>query len=444
MPSGKKPSRLRRVARLGGLTSRVGSTYLGQKVKGVFQDEELRKRALDKLHVENAETIARTMGSLKGAAMKVGQQLAQVAEGMDLPPEVAASLKTLNDKAEPVPFETVRAEIERELEASVGVLFERIDPAPLGTASLAQAHAAWLEDGTPVVVKVLHPGVEASVDTDLAALKSIFITGRVMGRDREEIENIFAEIHDRLLEELDYYQEAANISAFGEAFVDADGVHIPDTYPKFCTERVLTMDRLMGVPLDEFVKTASPEARQRAGETLVDCLFRMVYDLRMLHADPHAGNFLFEPDGTVGFIDFGCVKRFDEFFVANYSRVALAAFARDRDGAIAVLRQMGVIEGHDREAEDLLWDLVDAIAGPFREGVFTAGSHKDSLQDRIQRLVPRFLRYPQIRTPRDMIYLHRTMAGFYAMLRKLETRADWGAVARPYHELAIARAEGRA
>ncbi len=444
MPSGKKPSRLRRVARLGGLTSRVGSTYLGQKVKGVFQDEELRKRALDKLHVENAETIARTMGSLKGAAMKVGQQLAQVAEGMDLPPEVAASLKTLNDKAEPVPFETVRAEIERELEASVGVLFERIDPAPLGTASLAQAHAAWLEDGTPVVVKVLHPGVEASVDTDLAALKSIFITGRVMGRDREEIENIFAEIHDRLLEELDYYQEAANISAFGEAFVDADGVHIPDTYPKFCTERVLTMDRLMGVPLDEFVKTASPEARQRAGETLVDCLFRMVYDLRMLHADPHAGNFLFEPDGTVGFIDFGCVKRFDEFFVANYSRVALAAYARDRDGAIAVLRQMGVIEGHDREAEDLLWDLVDAIAGPFREGVFTAGSHKDSLQDRIQRLVPRFLRYPQIRTPRDMIYLHRTMAGFYAMLRKLETRADWGAVARPYHELAIARAEGRA
>ena len=443
MATGKKNSRLRRMARLGGLSSRVGSSYLGQRVKGVFQDEELRQRAVDKLHIENAERIAQTMGAMKGAAMKVGQQIAQVVEGMDLPPEVAAHLRTLNDKAEPVPFEVVKAEIERELEASVDELFDRIDPEPLGTASLAQAHAAWLADGTAVVVKVLHPGVEDSVDSDLSALKSIFIGGRVLNRDRGEIEDIFSEIRDRLQEELDYYKEAANLEFFRGALAEVDGVRVPGTYPKLCTERVLTMDRLPGVPLDTFLKVASDEARQRAGVALAQTFFTMIYDLRALHADPHAGNYLFELDGTVGLLDFGCVKRFDEYFVADYARVAEAAFVRDRDEVIKILKPMGSLTSDNPKAADLLWDLVDIMAVPFREGTLTAGSQEDSLQDRIRSLGPRFLLYPEIRTPKDMIYLHRSLAGTYAMLRRLKTEADWGEMSHPFHRLAIDRAEGR-
>lgn len=444
MADGKKTSRLRRVARLGGLSSRVGSSFLGQRVRGIFQDEALRREAMDRLYVENAEKIARTMGSMKGAAMKVGQQLAQVVEGMDLPPEVAASLRSLNDRAEPVDFSYIHQEIERQLEAPIEELFQRVDPEPLGTASLAQAHAAWLPDGTAVVVKVLHPGVEDTVEADLGALKSIFVGGRVLNRSRGEIEDIFAEIRDRLYEELDYYQEAANIEYFRRELSDLDGLRIPGTYPKYCTARVLTMDRLPGVPLETFLKIAGDGARQRAGLTLAHTLFRMIYDLRTLHADPHAGNYLFESDGTVGLLDFGCVKRFDEYFVADYARLALAAIAGDRDAAIAKLRGMGALEGDRQGAEDLLWELVEAMASPFREGFSVAGGHADSLQERIHRLGPRFVRYPEIRTLRDMIYLHRSLAGTYSMLRQLHTEADWGALIRPYLRLAIDRAEGRA
>ena len=151
--------KLSRLARLGGLTSRVGSSYLGQQLKGAFQDRDTARQELDQTHRKNAERVVQTMGKLKGAAMKVGQNLAQVVEGMDLPPEVGSMLRTLNDKAEPVPFEDIRRQIEASLGSTLEELYASVDPVPLGTASLAQAHAATLHDGREVVIKVLHDGV---------------------------------------------------------------------------------------------------------------------------------------------------------------------------------------------------------------------------------------------------------------------------------------------
>ncbi|MCB9758523.1 MAG: AarF/ABC1/UbiB kinase family protein [Alphaproteobacteria bacterium] len=442
----RKPptSKLGRIARLGGLTSRVGSSYLGQRISGVFQDPERRERAMRRLHIENAQKVVGTMGQLKGAAMKVGQQLAQVAEGLDLPDEVAGILSQLNDKAEPIPFDVIREDIEADLDAPVDQLFSRIEPEPLGTASLAQAHAAWLPDGTAVVVKVLHRHIEHSVASDLSALKTMFLTGRILQRDREEIETIFDEIRQRLEEELDYFNEAANLEFFRRAFRDIPGVRVPGTHPSHSGERVLTMDRLTGVPLEAFLESSDPRARQRAGLSLARMFFVSVYELGALHADPHAGNYLFEPDGTVGVLDFGCVKRFDEHWIADYARVAEHGIAGQRAPTMTLLRKMGGLNSDDPRAEQALWDLVDLMAFPFRQGRYTAGSQEDSVQDRIQQLLPRLLRYPEIRTPRNMIYLHRALGGTYAMLRRLETTADWGRMAAPYHAAAIARAEGRA
>ena len=109
-------SRFGRMARLGGLTSRVSGSYLGQRIKGVFQDSDTRRDALHKLHLENAERVVDTMGALKGAAMKVGQSLALATDGLNLPPEVSRILGKLNDRAEPVPFDIIQSSIERELE----------------------------------------------------------------------------------------------------------------------------------------------------------------------------------------------------------------------------------------------------------------------------------------------------------------------------------------
>lgn len=440
----KQPtSRLGRLARLSGLTSKVGSSYLGQRVAAVFQDDDTRKDAMRRLHITNAERVAETMGQLKGAAMKVGQGLAQIAEGLDLPEEVGRALSKLNDRAEAVPFQTIREDIERELEAPLDKLFSRIDPEPLGTASLAQAHAAWLPDGRPVVVKVLHRHIEHSVASDLTALKGLFVTGKILQRDRAEVDMIFDEIRERLEEELDYYNEAANLNFFANAFRDVPGIRVPATHPSLCTGRVLTMDRLPGKPLEEFLKDADERARQQAGLNLARSFFVMVYELRALHADPHAGNYLFEPDGTLGILDFGCVKRFDEYFVADYARVAEHGIAGDKHTTLQLLRKLGGLCSEDPGAAELLWELVEIMAMPFRAGKFMAGGPEDDLQERTRNIGPRFLRYPEIRTPRDMIYLHRALGGIYSMLRRLQVSANWRALSRPYHEQAIKRAEGR-
>jgi len=442
----KKPtsSRLGRLARLGGLTSKVGSSYMAQQVTGLFQGEEARKQSRRKLHIKNAEMVAETMGSLKGAAMKLGQTVALMTESMDLPPEVAASLRTLNDKAEPVPAILVKKCIEKELERPVSELFSRFEDRPLGTASLGQAHAAWLEDGTPVVIKVLHPNIERSIDSDLAALRSMFVTGRVINRDKGEIEAIFEEMRERLHEEIDYYQEAANLEFFRSSLAHMDGLRIPGTYPALSTGRVLTMDRLAGMPLDEFLEGSTQAAQRRAADTLADSFHEMVYELNAIHADPHAGNYLFEQDGTVGLLDFGCVRRYDEHWIANYARAGLSAVAGEREQAMRHYMTLGcLLEEHRPEAADVLWEMVEIIVAPFRVDAYHAGSEDDRLQEQVNKIVPRILRYPEIRSPRELIYLNRALNGMYSMQRRLGARRDYGTLHHGYASRAVARAEGR-
>ena len=120
-----------------------------------------------------------------------------MADSMDMPDDVRRVLSKLNDQAVPVIFEDIERVLQEEL-GDLDNIFAHIDPEPLGTASLAQAHAARLLNGTPVVIKVLHDGVEHSVDTDLKALKSILFAGRVLKRSKEEVDLIFDEIHARL------------------------------------------------------------------------------------------------------------------------------------------------------------------------------------------------------------------------------------------------------
>ena len=115
-----------------------------------------------------------------------------------------------------------------------------------------------------------------------------------------------------------------------------EGVEVPGTHPAYSTGRVLTMDRLTGAPIDQFLERADDETRLRAGERLVRVFYEMAFRLRTLHADPHAGNYLFRPDGTVGLLDFGCVKRFDPYWMGRYCNMALAILDDEPEVAVRV------------------------------------------------------------------------------------------------------------
>jgi len=435
-------SKLNRLARLGSLTSRVSGSYVGQRVKGIFQDPDGRDAALNRLHLANAERIVDTMGALKGAAMKVGQSLAIALDGVDLPPEVSRILGRLHDSAAPIPFEEIRKTVESELGQSLEDLFLDFDPEPLGAASLAQAHAARLKDGTPVVVKALYDGIEQSVDSDLGALRSMLVTGRVLRRDPKEVTAIFTEIRTRLMEELDYYQEAANLESFRASLADMDGVHIPRTHPTLSSARVLTMDRLTGASADVFAAQATPEAKQRAGDLLVKSFYRMIYKMRALHADPHGGNYLFQNDGSIGIIDFGCVKRFDPYWIADYARLALAFLDDQPQAAMDYCRRIGVLHSHDSESERVLWELGQTMAIPLHADHYTCGASKDSVTARLAQIMPQVLRHSDLRSPPELVYLHRSLGGTYALLRKLGHGYNYGDLFRSHAAHAIGVAEG--
>lgn len=437
-------SRWKRLATLGGLGGRVGSSYLGAKVREVFQDEDGRDHGRDAVNLDNAVRIANTLSQLKGAAMKLGQQLAVAAGSLDLPPEVAGALSKLHRDAEPVPFAIIREDVETSLERPLAEVFASFDERPLGTASLGQAHVARLPDGREVVVKVLHRGVAQSVDTDLLALRAILVGSRALRRDRAEVEGAFDEIRARLSEELDYLQEAVNLQQFHEALGHDPRVRIPRLHHALCTDRVLTMDRLPGRHLDAFLETATPEARQTAGLTLADLYYTQVFDLRMLHADPHPGNYLFEDDGRVGFVDFGCVKRFDLYWIANYARAAISALRSETDGVLAACYDLGTWNGTDPEDAELLWDFADAMCQGFRGGPRTLGPEHERFMDDLGPVLKRFVARPSVKIPRDVLFAHRSLGGLYTIHRRLGTRADFGAILCRHAEVAVARAEGRA
>lgn len=418
-------SKLGRLTRLGTLTTRVGSSYLGQKVAGLFLDEDGRKIALDRLHVQNAERIASNLGSLKGAAMKVGQAFAQIAEGYGLPDEARAVLGKLHDRAEPIPFEQIQRRVEAELHGGLDTLFRSFDREPLGTASLGQAHGAELPDGTPVVVKVLHEGIEGSVHADLGAVKAMLQAGRVLRRPAEEVDAIFAEIEARLAEELDYRVEAANLVEFGRYFADDPEIAIPRVHPGWSTARVLTMERLGGRPLPVFQATASEAAKQRAGSILVRTFLRMEYVHRAVHADPHPGNYLFHPDGRVGMIDFGCVRRYELEWMFAYGQCGIAVCAGDQEACMQAAMRIGALAARSAEDERTLWEMCQHIGRPFLGGPFTMGGPDDDIQDRLTAMSRRVVAARMLRAPRELVFLHRALGGTYQIVKSFRTRGDW-------------------
>lgn len=408
-----------------GLGALVGSSarrYLRHRVAGAPEDPAEAVR----------DAVAR-LSRLKGAAMKAGQQLAQLAVHLDLPDDVRTTLETLHARAEPVPFADVRRAIEASLGGPLGEHFATFDEVPLGTASLAQAHAATLPDGRAVVVKVLHPGVGEAVEADLLAFRTLLRGGQLwVRRDPREIEEVITEVEERLREELDYLQEAVNVEQFGERFRGDPGVVIPRLVHALCTDRVLVMDRVPGRPLDDFLATADRATRQRAGERLADWFFRGAFGHRLLHADPHPGNYLFGDDGRIGVVDFGCVKRFEPSFLATYGATVLAALDRDPDGVLEGCLELGVWDGRDAEAGRAIQEFCEALVAPWRGGPTVIGPGEEDLVVRLRPAAERLWRFPSVRGARDMLFLHRALAGMYAMARRLEVRGDWGALLREH------------
>ncbi len=259
------------------------------------------------------EHVRLALEDLGATFVKLGQILST--RGDLLPVRYQTELARLQDAAPPVPTAVILEAISTELRCDAGSVFATFELQPLASASIGQAHAATLADGSDVVVKVRRPGVVAQVEEDLEILACL--TARAARRSktafRYDLPGLAAQFAETLRAELDYLQEGRNAERFAANFADDESVHIPKVHWEATTSQVLTLERLWGAKVsDASAVDALGLDRAQVAQRAASISLRMVFEHGFFHADPHPGNFFIEPDGSVGLIDFGMVGSVDD------------------------------------------------------------------------------------------------------------------------------------
>ena len=414
-----------RFLRLGGLMGRVGTSVLTERAIDVVRSPPSKQLRRTENLVKNATRIAETLGEMKGAAMKVGQMLS-LHEGM-LPPEVAAVLQVLQKEAPKVPSEVMRYEIEGALGGKIDELFAEFEDEAFAAASIGQVHRAKLPDGTPVAVKIQYPLIDEIVKADLKNLKRLLqgLFGLVFDLD---FEPIWAELRDRLLEEIDYVHEAENMHALAELHAEVDDIVIPSVIDELSTKNVLTMRFVDGIPpADATSERYSQELKNSWGRVLLEFQLRGLLEHRMLHADPNLANFAFLDDGRVVVYDFGCIKRIPLEIARGYAALLRAALEDRADDVPELLRSMGVYKkGEVALSSAVLDPYVELVVDILRRDPPYVFGEDEQLYERILELgATNWHHSKDIQFPEDVIFIDRSLSGHFGNLIRLRAAGPW-------------------
>jgi predicted unusual protein kinase regulating ubiquinone biosynthesis (AarF/ABC1/UbiB family) len=302
--------RYARLAKVGRTAATQAVKQAGTRAANVARSEEKGQAALERRHIEAAEQIVTVLGTMKGAAMKLGQVLSFLDVGLvpaEYRDEFQAKLAALRDAAPKVSFKDMRKVIEQELEDPVGEIFSAFDEEPIAAASIGQVYRATLLDGREVAVKVQYPGVNDAVRADMANLGILvrLISRLAPGIDPKAITE---EVRARIYEELDYELEAQNHRALARIFEGHPFIHVPQVVTSLSRERVIVTEFVEGTGF-EALKEEPQEERDRIGEIVFRFYLGCLYRHRQFSGDPHPGNFMRMADGRVAFLDFGLFKR---------------------------------------------------------------------------------------------------------------------------------------
>lgn len=275
--------------------------------------------------------------------IKLGQMLSTRPDL--LPPEYLAELAKLQDDAPPVAADTILRLVTEELGSPPGEVFAEFDLVPLASASIGQAHEAVLKDGTRVVVKVRRPDIVPVIQDDLEILTNLAAQAsrRWAVASDYNLNGIVAEFARSLKAELDYLHEGRNAERFAANFEGDESIQIPRVFWESTTSRVLTLERIDGVKIDDLV-ALDLEGIDRTAliETAIGAISQMVYVDGFFHADPHPGNLFVHPDGSIGLIDFGMVGTIDDRLRERLTNLLIALARNDPDRISAALIKASV------------------------------------------------------------------------------------------------------
>ena len=378
------------------------------------------------------------LGTMKGAAMKLGQVMSFLDVGLvaeEHRDEFQRELAKLRDAAPTVSFKQMRRVIEEDLEQPISELFASFQEEPIAAASIGQVYRATLnEDGREVAVKVQYPGVAGAVRADLQNLDMIM---RLLKRMTPgmDVKAITGEIRERIVEELDYELEAQNQRSLARIFAGHPFIAVPEVVSSLSRERVLVSEFVTGVGFEELKRRPQAE-RDRIGEIVFRFFLGCLYRHRQFSGDPHPGNFMLLDDGRVAFLDFGLFKRLDSEPVELELACQRAVCEGDAATVHRLLAESGFLPEPDRvDPEDLLAFISDAIWWYTTADREVALTPEIATQVMIESSDPRSSHFRQMRH-QDMrpehLFGRRMEMLTLAVLSQLRARANWHRIAREW------------
>ena len=345
-----------------------------------------------------------------------------------LPPDYIAELSHLQDEVPPLPWDEIQAVLNDELEQPLEQLFQCIDTKPKAAASLGQVHVAVLPDGTDVVIKIQRPKIRKTIDTDLGILHDIaqYAQRRTPLGKIYNLEEIAEDFANTLREEMNYLREGRNADRFRENFRGERGIYIPRVYWSHTTRRVLTLERIEGIKIDNIPaieaggfdrsKLAEHAARLSVQEILVDGFF---------HADPHPGNLVVLDNGSLGIMDFGMVGHLSDQDRIDLIRIYSVAVRRNADGVVDELIHIGAAPP-DVDRASLARDINRLLLRYYGLPLKAV-----SAAEVMQEIRPVIFEY-HLHLPTNLWLLGKSLAMMEGIGRQLDPDFDIFAFSRPY------------
>ncbi len=412
-------SSIARAARLAGLPlGHAGRVALGVGKRVGGRPAEV---VAAELQQRTAEQLFSVLGQLKGGAMKFGQAMSVMEAAMpeDMAAPYRATLTKLQESGPPMGADRVHAILARELGPRwASTKLVEFDDVPAASASIGQVHRGLWRDGREVAVKIQYPGAAKALLSDLNQISRV---ARVAGSwvPGMDIKPVMDELKARMSEELDYHLEAQNQRHFARAFRDDEDVLVPDVLVD--SPQVLVTEWVEGTPLAQIIREGSQEERDEAATLYLEFLLRAPTRARLLHADPHPGNFRVTDDGRLGVLDFGAVNRLPDGLPPAMGRMLTSALAGEADEVAEGLRAEGFIRrGVDIEPEALLEYLLPLVEPILHEEFTFSRAWMRSAANHVQDpRRPQFLIGLKLNLPPEYLLIHRVWLGGIGVLSQI-------------------------
>jgi predicted unusual protein kinase regulating ubiquinone biosynthesis (AarF/ABC1/UbiB family) len=426
---------LARAGRWGAVSSLAARVYLGYKAI-TLREKRLGLRGADgrrrRHHRWSAQRIYDLAVSRQGLLIKFGQV---VGSRPDLiPDEYIEVLSHLQDRVPPRRFKTIRRVIEGELGRPLEDIFAGFEGEPIASASLAQVHRAKLKDGRVAAVKVQYPGIQETVENDLANIGFLL---RLLGVFERNLNftPIIEEISKSVPMELDFINEGHNAEIIAANFKDRDDIIVPEIYWEYTTRRVLTMEFLEGVKITDLAGIErSGIDKQAVAQLVTDAFCEQIYLHGMFHADPHPGNLYVRPGPVLILLDFGLARKLDDQFRLGYARLVESMLTWNIPEMLEAFQALGVKVKRPQDPATYL-EIGRSFMEMSRPG--KAYADPDLVAEANMRMTRAIRANPITDIPREFLLIMRVVGLLSGLGKHLDSRVDVVKTILPYARAAL-------